>query len=111
MGMLNINQKQVEEVMKRMGIKQEEIDVRRVIFELEDVNLVIDEPEVTKVVMQGKETFQVSGDVREEKRESFSEEDLKLVMEKTQASRSEVENFLKENNGDIAMAIIELKKK
>jgi len=105
-----INPKQIEGMMKKMGISQQNIPAKRVIIELEDENLVIDDPNVIKVNMQGQETYQVVGEAHSESKESFSEEDIKMVMEKTKASKDQVINFLKENNGDIALAIMELKK-
>lgn len=110
MGMLNINQKQVEEVMKRMGIKQENIEASRVIIELENSRIVIENPSVARVTMQGKDSFQISGDIKEESKDSFNEEDVLMVMEKTKVSREKVLKSLEENKGDIAMAIMELKK-
>ena len=109
-----INQKQVEKVMQKMGISQKTLDVKRVIFEMGEgeANLVIDEPSVTKIIMQGQETYQVAGQAHEEAAEveKFSDEDVSMVVEKTGASEGKVREFLEENNGDIAMAIIELKK-
>jgi nascent polypeptide-associated complex subunit alpha len=104
-----INPKQIEGMMKKMGIAQTSLDAKRVIIELEDENIIIDEPSVTKINMQGQETFQISGESRVETREGYSEEDVAMVVEKTGASKEEVIEFLKENN-DIAAAIIELKK-
>ena len=106
----NINPKQLQGMMKKMGISQNILDAKRVIIELEDSNLVIDEPSVTKITMQGQETFQIAGEVREESKETFNEEDIKMVIEKTGKTQEEVTEFLKNNNGDIALAIIELKK-
>lgn len=105
-----INAKQIEKVMKQMGMSQEPLDVKRVIFELEDIKLVIDEPSVTKVMMQGQETYQVQGEAREEsvEEELFSDEDVDIVKEKTGKSEEEVRKVLEENKGDIAGAIMEL---
>ena len=97
-------------MMKKMGIAQVPIDAKRVIIELEDSNIIIDEPSVVKINMQGNESFQITGDAREEEKQGFSKEDIRLVIEKTGAKEKEVTDFLKENNGDIALAIIELKK-
>ncbi|MFZ5955525.1 MAG: nascent polypeptide-associated complex protein [Nanoarchaeota archaeon] len=107
----NINPKQIEGMMKKMGISQASLDAKRVIIELEDKNIIIEDPAVTKINMQGQETFQISGESREEEKEPFNEEDIKMVIEKTGNSREKVINFLKENDGDIASAIINLKKK
>jgi nascent polypeptide-associated complex subunit alpha len=105
-----INPKQIEGMMKKMGIAQQTIDAKRVIIELEDENIIIDEPSVIKINMQGQESFQITGEARLEENESFNEQDIKMVIEKTGAKKEEVMQFLKENNGDIALAIIELKK-
>ena len=104
-----INPKQIQGMMKQMGISQEELDARRVIIELEDRNLVIDDPSVTRIKMQGQTSFQISGETREEGRDGFSEEDIRMVMEKTGANEERVRRVLKEAGGDIATAIIELK--
>lgn len=112
-GMGGITPKQMEKMMKQMGIHQEEIDTSRVIFELADGRKwVINNPSVQKIEMMGKETFQVAGEVEELQEDtapSFSEEDIALVVEQTGASREEAEKALKET-GDIAEAIMTLKK-
>ena len=105
----NLGAKQVEKVMKQMGIAQTPVDAKRVTIELEDSNIVIDEPQVTKITMQGQDTFQVVGTSREESNQSFSDEDVSTVVEKTGASEEKVREFLEKNDGDIALAIIELK--
>lgn len=105
----NINPKQVQGMMKKMGIAQNEIDAKRVIIECADKKIIIDEPSVIKISMSGNVSYQISGPEREESPEVFSEDDVKMVMEKTKKSRDVVVNFLKKNNGDIALAIMELK--
>jgi len=105
-----INPKQIEGMMKKMGIAQQNIDAKRVIIECEDHNIIIDEPNVIKINMQGNESFQITGESREESKEGFSEDDVNMVMDKTKAKKEDVIKFLKENNGDIALAIMELKK-
>lgn len=105
-----INPKQLEGMMKKMGIAQQNIDAKRVIIECEDENIIIDEPGVIKINMQGNESWQITGQARTESKEGFSEEDVQMVVEKTGRKKEDVVNFLKENNGDIALAIIELKK-
>ncbi|HRZ85207.1 MAG TPA: nascent polypeptide-associated complex protein [Candidatus Paceibacterota bacterium] len=103
-----INPSQMKAVMKQMGIKQEDIDAIRVIIEKEDENIVIDNPSVIKVVMQGQESFQITGESRvEAKEKGFSEEDVKMVMEKTGASEEDAKDAL-EKTGDLAEAILEL---
>jgi len=103
--MFNLDPKKMNAMMKQMGIQQEEIDASRVIIEKSDGIIVIENPSVVKIKMQGQESFQISGEAKEEK--GFSEEDIKTVMEKTGASRKKAEETLKKT-GDLADAIIEL---
>ena len=105
--MFNINPKKMQSMMSQMGIKQEEIDALRVIIEKEDGKIIIENPSVVKVVMQGQESFQISGEIREEEA-GLRDEDIKQVMEKTSRSRQEAEKALKEANGDLAEAILAL---
>jgi nascent polypeptide-associated complex subunit alpha len=104
-----INPKQIQGIMKQMGIAQEEIDATRVIIECEDKNIIIENPSVQKIKMQGQTSYQISGDEQEEEKSTFSDEDLQVVMEKTGASKEKAKKALEESNGDIASAIMELK--
>lgn len=106
--MFNLDPKKMNAMMKQMGINQEEIDASRVIIEKSDGNskLIIENPSVVKIKMQGQESFQISGDIREQE-EGFSEEDIKQVMEKTGCTKKEAENALNKT-GDLAEAILEL---
>jgi len=93
--------------MKQLGMKQEDIDAERVIIECSDKNIIIEEPNVQKIVMQGQESFQISGSISEQEK-GISEEDIEQVMEKAQVSRSKAEEALKEAKGDLAEAILSL---
>ena len=103
-----MNPAKMQGMMKKMGISQTPLNVKRVVFEMEDSNLVIEEPSVIRVKMQGQETYQVSGETVEESGESFSEEDVAMVVEKTGKSREDVIEALEKSDGDIAGAIIGL---
>ena len=106
-GLGGLNPKKMQAMMKQLGIKQEEIEANRVIIERESGNIIIENPSVTKVEMQGQETWQIIGDEREEDA-GVSEKDVKLIMEKTGKSESEARNALEEADGDIAEAIVKL---
>ena len=74
--------------MKQMGIKQEEIDALRVVIEKSDGKIVIEPAQVTKINMQGQESFQITGEIREENNEEeFSEQDIETIMEKTKRTK------------------------
>ena len=107
--MFNINPKLMKQAMKKMGIKQEDLDATRVVIELSDKKIVIDNPSVAKVNMMGKDSFQVSGDVSEEELESISAEDVEAVVKQSGCSDSDAKKALEESDGDIAAAIISLK--
>jgi alpha-NAC-related protein len=110
--MPGMNPSQMAGMMKKMGISQEQIDATRVIFETPEGKIVIDNPDVMKIKMQGQTSFQVTGDeefISDDEPELYSEQDLKMVMEKTEKSEEEVRKSLEKNEGDIALTIMELK--
>jgi len=104
-----MNPKKMQAMMKQMGIAQEEIETSRVIIEKTDNSKIIVEPaSVTKIKMQGQETFQIAGDIREETGEvGVSEEDIQTIIEKTGADEDKARETL-EKTGDLAEAILEL---
>ncbi|MEK6758130.1 MAG: nascent polypeptide-associated complex protein [Nanoarchaeota archaeon] len=105
-----INPKQMQAMMKKMGMSQEEIDASRVIIEkTHDSKIIIENPSVTKIKMQGQETFQISGKIVEENEEQgITEEDIETVMEKTGCSKEQAKETLEKTGGDLAEAILEL---
>jgi nascent polypeptide-associated complex subunit alpha len=104
-----MNPAKMQGMMKKMGISQTQLPVRKVTFEMDDGNLVIEDPAVVKIMMQGQESYQVTGEAVEEPTESFSEDDVKMVVEKSGKSVEEVRKALENSEGDIAEAIMELK--
>lgn len=96
-------------LMKQMGISQTEIDAEKVVIHKADGKKIVIEPaQVLKVKMQGQESFQITGEAREESGELFSEEDIKTVMEKTGAKKDQAKKALEKSQGDLAEAILEL---
>ena len=104
-----MNPAKMQGMMKKMGISQTQLPVRKVVFEMDDGNLVIENPNVLKIMMQGQESYQVTGEAVEESTESFSEDDVKMVMSQTEKNEDEVRAALEESEGDIAEAIMALK--
>ena len=102
----SLDPRKMQAVMKQMGISQEDISSLKVIIEKSDGGkIVIENPSVLKIKMQGQESFQISGLIKEEA--GISVEDIKLVAEKTGVSEEEAKKAL-EKTGDIAEAILEL---
>lgn len=108
-----INPKMMKQAMKKMGMKQQELDVKEVIMKLGDKELVFQNPSVSKVDAMGQETFQVSGSYEERSSSSepeISEDDINVVVEQCGCSEEEAQKAIKEAEGDLAKAILNLKK-
>lgn len=100
-----INPGQMKAMMKQMGIAQESIPAMKVIIEQEGKRIVIVNPSVEKITMKGQVSWQITGDAQEESAAvSFSDEDVKLVMEQTGKSEKEVRKVLAETK-DLAETI------
>lgn len=102
--------KQMAKLMSQMGIKNEPVDAAKVVIEKNDGNvIVIENPQVTKITMQGQASFQVSGEVLEEaKGAKKAESDVEIIMRECNCTREQAEKALKESNGDLADAILKL---
>ncbi len=112
--MPNMDPRTMKNMLAKMGIKTEEIDAIRVTIETNDKNIVIENPQITKISSQGSTSFQVGGNVREEEKHmalDVTDDDVKLVMEQTGIKDEQrIRESLSDSNGDIAAAILELKK-
>lgn len=104
-----MNPKQMQGMMKKMGISQQPIRATKVIFETEEGDLVIDNPDVTKITMSGQETYQVVGEAILLEGKQYNEEDVKMIIDQTGIDREIALEYLQKNGGDIAAAILELK--
>jgi nascent polypeptide-associated complex subunit alpha len=104
---MNLNPKKMQAMMRQMGMSQEEIDAQRVIIEKEDKNIIIENPSVVKIKIQGQESFQISGDVAEEEA-GISEQDIETIIEKTGVTKEKAKKALEETDGDLAEAILNL---
>jgi len=103
----------MQAMMKQMGIQQVEVPATEVIIKTEDKDLIITNPQVSKVNMMGQETYQIVGEVHEQERlttPDLSEEDIQTVVEQTGCSSEVAKETLEKNQGDLAETILELKK-
>ena len=107
-----INPRQMNQMMKRLGINVKEIEnVKKVIIQTDKKEYIFDDAEVTIMDAQGQKTFQISGrpkilDLKDE----INKEDIDLIIEQTGKTVEEAKKALEETNGDIAEAIIKLTK-
>ena len=106
----NLDHKKMQAVMKQMGISQQEIDATRVIIETSEKKIIIENPSVTRIKMQGQESFQITGEILEEETGSDTsiDEDIKTIMEKTGCSEIKAKKALEESEGDLTEAILSL---
>lgn len=110
--MPNMDPRTMRNLMAKMGIKSSEISAARVVIETGDKNIVIENPQVTRIEAQGVVSFQINGDISEEAKVSqisVTDEDIDMVAEKTGITDRElIKDKLTEENGDIAKAILDL---
>ena len=105
-----MNPRQMNQMMKKLGINVKEIpNVEKVIILTDSKEYVFSEAEVTLMDAQGQKTYQVVGNPSIANREKETpEEDINLIVEQTGVSKEEAMKVLKETDGDIAEAIMKL---
>jgi nascent polypeptide-associated complex subunit alpha len=113
-----MNSREQKRMMQRMGMNMDTIgDVQQVIIRTADKDIVIDEPEVAILQVQGQKMYQViGGQVSEQSptqraataaaKPAFSEEDVQLVSDQTGKSLEKAKEALQEADGDLAKAIL-----
>ena len=109
--MMGMNPRKMQQMMKKMGIQQQDIQAEEVIIRTAEKEIVITECQVAKVNMMGQENFQISGNVSEREISTMpelSDEDIKTVMDQAGVTLEKAKEALEKSNGDIAAAILEL---
>lgn len=101
--------KKVEQIMKKLNMKVQQIEAEEVIIRAKNKKIIISNPEIMLADMMGREVYQISGEVSESM--LVNEEDVKMVMDSTGRDRDTVVRKLEELDNDLAKAIIELKEK
>jgi len=102
----SLDPKKMNAVMKQLGIKQEQIDADEVIIKAKGKEIIIKDPEVTKMNIQGQDMFQITGKAEEK----TCSEDIKMVAESANVGEEEAKDALEKSDGDLAKAIMLLKK-
>ena len=126
MGFRGMSPKQIARMMKKMGIEQKEVkDVKEVIIRFEDKEWSIEDPQVMLIKQAGNESFQVSGKKKERglttgesieseevviKEIEIPMEDAALVAGQTGVSIESAIEALRETEGDLAAAILKLRR-
>ena len=109
-----MNPRKMQAMMKQMGIKQIEIPATEVIIKTEDNDLIITNPQVSKVNMMGQETYQITGTPTEQALDStpdISEDDVETVVLQTGVTPETARSAIETAKGDLAEAILTLSNK
>ena len=113
--MPNIDPRALKDMMAKMGIKTSDINAQSVTIHCADKDIVITNPQVTRIEAQGSVSFQVVGNVQEKMplaTTEITDDDIKFVIEKTGVNDPDkVRMALRASNGDIAAAILALTEK
>ena len=102
----NIDPKQMKSMMKKLGVKQEEIEASEVLIKCKDKEIIIRNPQVIKINMMGQDSIQVVGEIEERGLSNVKDEDVNAVIEQTGCSKDEALKALEDSDGDIAKAIL-----
>jgi nascent polypeptide-associated complex subunit alpha len=103
----------MQQMMRKMGVSQQDLDVEQVIFKMRGKTMVINSPSVSKVNMMGQETYQVAGrmeEVEEDSTPEISDDDIQTVMDQTGCSEAQAQKAIEKHKGDLAEAIMSLQK-
>ena len=105
-----MNPRQMNQMMRRLGINVKNIDnVEKIIIQTDSKEYIFEDAEVTVMEAQGQKTYQITGrPTIRDRADDTEKEDIKLIMEQTGKSEEEAKKALKESNGDIAEAILKL---
>jgi nascent polypeptide-associated complex subunit alpha len=114
-----INPREQKRMMQRMGMNMDSVgDVQQVIIRTASKDIVIDEPEVAILSVQGQKMYQVIGGQVSEQAPSargtmggpakptFTQEDVQLVADQTGKGLERAKEALIEADGDLAKAIL-----
>jgi len=96
--------------MKRMGLSMGAMpDVQQVILKTKTKEIIIENPEVAVMNMQGQKIFQITGEIVEkaiEREVTVPEEDVQLVAQQANVSVEQARTALEQTKGDLAQAIL-----
>ena len=110
-----MNSRDMKKAMKKMGMRQDDVEAIAVIIRTRDKDIIIRNPSVQKIDMMGQSSYQVSGEEEirklEEEKPEIKEEDIITVSEQAKVSKEIAQKALLDNEGDLAAAIMALQEK
>jgi len=110
--MPGMNPKKMQQMMKQMGVQQDEIDdAVRVEITTKTARIVIEPCSVAEVTMMGQKSIQVTGNPEVyplDTSAEISDEDIQTVVEQTGVSSEKAREAIEAAEGDLAQAIMDL---
>jgi len=109
--MRRMNPREAKRMMQRMGMNMGAMpEVEQVVFKTSTKEIIVENPEVTVMEMQGQKIFQVMGERITEKAVERAvkvpEEDVQLVATQANVSPEQARAALEQTKGDLAQAIL-----
>jgi nascent polypeptide-associated complex subunit alpha len=108
--MRKISPREAKRLMQRMGLSMSPMEVKEVILKTSSKEILIENPEVAVLEVQGQKIFQITGGKISEKtierKIAIPEEDIQLVAQQANVSLEEARVALEQTNGDLAQAIL-----
>jgi len=106
-----MNPREAKRMMQRMGMNMGAMpEVEQVVFKTSTKEIIVENPEVTVMEMQGQKIFQVMGERITEKAVERAvkvpEEDVQLVATQANVSPEQARAALEQTKGDLAQAIL-----
>jgi len=93
-----------------MGLNMTPLEAEEVVIKTKDKEIIVQNPEVAVLEVQGQKIFQVmGGEISEKKREKaiiIPEEDVQLVAQQAKVSLDQARAALEQTGGDLAQAIL-----
>jgi len=111
---MNLSPNKMKKMMQQLGMSMDEIDASEVIIKKTDgTELRITTPQVTKMLVQGKEMYQITGNSSDDESSpsapvEINEADVEMITSQTGATAEQAGEALKNSGGDIAKAILDL---
>jgi len=111
-----VSPREAKRMMQRMGLNMGEVpDAQEVIIKTGSKEIIIENPSVAIVEMQGQKIFQITGEkiiekaattTTMEKKPTIPDEDVQLVAQQAKVSVEQARAALEQTNGDLAQAIL-----
>jgi nascent polypeptide-associated complex subunit alpha len=97
-------------MMQRMGLSMNPMEVEEVVLRTKEKEIIIEDPEVAVLEMQGQKIYQITGGHSTEKvlEKKFivPEEDVQLVAQQAKVTLERARAALEQTSGDLAQAIL-----